>query len=286
MVDHGTRVAGIIGACTDNNLGIASVGANASLVSLKMTNTSSGFSVANVVAAVNYATQNNIPILNMSFAIGEYNSDLETAIQNYPGLVICAAGNIEGTFYPRAFGLSNVIAVGAIDSLNAIHLNTGTANVDLFAPGWNINSTLSPDVTNSPSHYSNCYGTSFSAPFVTGTAALMLARKPNLTTQQLKYFICSTVTAEATMTNACSTGGRLNIYNAVNTAVNHTHTAAVYTQYNATKHKCTCACGHTYYKNHRLQEHHIYSGDINEPMYLIEYICCDCGYNAGPYPLL
>jgi subtilisin family serine protease len=175
---HGTQVAGIIGA---NGANIIGVNWNVTLVSLKVFRDSDCKGTGSYVRyAVDYATSQGIPILNYSG--GGYSNDAaqQTAIGNYPGLFVAAAGNeglnINSTpFYPASYNLPRLISVGA---MNANHnapanwSNYGNNRVHIFAPGTDIYVTYSSGYT---THYGYNYGTSFAAPFVTGIAALIKA---------------------------------------------------------------------------------------------------------------
>lgn len=90
---HGTHVAGIIGACGNNNMGISGVCWNVKLVSLKVLNSEGEGDIAWIVNAINYAASNNIPILNCSLGSPIGSAALENAIESYQGLLVCAAGN-------------------------------------------------------------------------------------------------------------------------------------------------------------------------------------------------
>lgn len=116
---HGTQVAGIIGAVGNNQKGVAGVCWNIKLVSLK-----TGLDMSLAIEALDYAEDNNIPIVNysMSFSCGD--SAFKYALQNYSGLFICSAGNWNlnidsaGTteyIYPSRYRLPNVISVAAVN---------------------------------------------------------------------------------------------------------------------------------------------------------------------------
>lgn len=120
---HGTHVAGIIGACGNNNMGISGVCWNVKFVSLKVLNSEGRGDIDWIVNAINYAASNNIPILNCSLGLPIGSAALKKAIESYKGLLVCAAGN-EGnnidvdSFYPASYDYDNILTVGAIDSNN------------------------------------------------------------------------------------------------------------------------------------------------------------------------
>ncbi len=292
---HGTHVAGIIAGVPDNKVGIAGVCWMVYLTSLRVLNSSGRGNISNVISAINHAQSRGIPILNMSLggpADSLEQNSLRTAINNYSGLVVCAAGNDSQNIdnqpvYPASLNCSNMIVVGASNQSDAVasFSNYGSSSVDLFAPGERILSTF-PEaqcgrifhtVFNS-SHYQNGYhyldGTSMATPYVTGVAALILAEHPNLSATTIKQWILNGVDKVSTLSGRCVTGGRLNAYKATN---NHVYT---YTDYgNATTHKCTCSCGYIMYESHNWQSMSIIDsvndGDSTEAV--VTQFCGKCG---------
>lgn len=240
---HGTAVAGIIGAVGDNGIGVCGVCWEVELASLKINNDEGEGNLYNIIDAINYAYHYDFDILNMSFILGSegdsiiYPSPLYEAIDNFPGLVVCSAGNEYQDndsipVYPANFNLPNMITVGAsfystdsnadmewvyptndpLDELDGS--NFGLTTVDIFAPGSQIKTTV-------PSGYDTMQGTSMAAPMVTGVAALMLSANPNLYPEEIKYMIIESADAVNIFANKCVSGGRLNAYEAVKFARDH-----------------------------------------------------------------
>ncbi len=157
---HGTHVAGIIGAVGNNNVGITGTNWNVSIVSLRVANSIGDFPIDNVIAAINYAHEDdvNIDILNYSGGGYNYNSRVETrrqAIANYDGLFVCAAGNDKintdvNLHYPSSHNLSNLISVGSLDQNNnrSKFSNYGLNTVNIYAPGNSILSTYPIHICN------------------------------------------------------------------------------------------------------------------------------------------
>ena len=203
---HGTHVAGIIGAQGNNEIGISGVAWNIRLVSLRVFDSNGYGYLSDVKRAIDFATNENIPILNYSGGSSSDHNGCKKAIENYPGLFVCAAGNDNQDndshgYFPGNYNFDNLISVGAIN-INGNRptslqwqvdengkpqgSNYGATTVDIFAPGDTIVSTVPTSV------YSKGYvryeGTSMATPHVTGVAALMLSINPNLTPQQIKFF--------------------------------------------------------------------------------------------------
>ncbi len=192
---HGTAVAGIAAAKTNNIRGVASIGFDA------------GFLMAKACGAVGCKTEDTAPairwlaltkgvkIVNLSFGAlypdGRTDPILGDAVQDAQqagALVVASAGN-DRTYtddhYPSCF--SGVLGIGAIDDAGTkmADSNTGPC-IDLVAPGESV---LTTNDINDPiaggTYYINTYGTSFAAPQVAGTAALIMARNSSLTADQI-----------------------------------------------------------------------------------------------------
>ncbi len=277
---HGTMVAGIIGAETDNNVGMAGVCWNIKLASLRILDYGNRGDYDDAARAINYAGEKNIPILNMSFGDYETSLDLEVAIKNYDGLMICAAGN-DGTdndimpSYPSEYNyLDNVISVGASDENDNQCVRTngssnyGKSSVDLFAPENNIYTTLKGNDYTDLILY---WGTSFAAPYVTGVAALMLSENPKATAWQIKNAIIYGVDKIDSLSGLCGTGGRLNAYEALR-RIHIAHDFGVgYEWYSNEKHISYCICGGFCY-----EEHSAYASTVTEKDGCTYAICMSC----------
>lgn len=201
---HGTHVAGIIAADRDNNLGIKGVANNVKIMPLRAVPDGDEFD-KDIALAIRYAVDNGADIINMSF--GKYFSShpewvkdaIEYAAEN-DVLIVKAAGNEglnldETTAYPfdqsetdPSEYTDNFITVGAItpdygSNLLASFSNYGDQDVDVFAPGLQIWSTVPND------EYEFLQGTSMAAPAVTGVAAVIRSFFPKLSAEQVKDII-------------------------------------------------------------------------------------------------
>ena len=168
---HGTHVAGIAAAVTNNGAGVAGTSWGARIMPVKVLNAAGGGTFANVAMGIIWATDNGAQIINLSVGGPTSSVVLQNAVNYAAGkgvLILAASGNSGSNLilFPAAY--PNVIAVGATDSLNNL---AGFSNygpeLDLVAPGVNIYST-------SLGGYAYRNGTSMSTGFVSGLAAILL----------------------------------------------------------------------------------------------------------------
>ncbi len=200
--DHGTFVAGIIAAERNNNIGINGIATDAKIMALKVVPDGDERD-KDVAKAIRYAADNGARIINMSFGkeLSPQKHLVDEAVlyaEKKGILIIHAAGNEGNNIdkikqYPTKniredYQASNWITVGASSMYKDLDFaadfsNYGKDMVDIFAPGVNIKS-LAPENT-----YNSEDGTSFSAPVVSGVAALVLSYYPELTYLELKNII-------------------------------------------------------------------------------------------------
>jgi subtilisin family serine protease len=224
--NHGTQVAGIACATTDNSLGIPSLGFNARLMVVKATKDSDPLHiVSGGINGIYYAINSGADIINISWGTHDRNASLEAAIKAATKagvIVIAAAGNFGNNhpFYPAAF--DGVIAVGAsyIEKDNKWGDGTNGSNygdyIDVMAPGVNIHSCLAfaPDGSPSSNSYGNETGTSMSSPLVAGFASLILSLNPQLTAAEVEQIIkkgCDPLITDQFFINKLLGAGRINV---------------------------------------------------------------------------
>ncbi|MFK7781552.1 S8 family peptidase [Psychroserpens sp.] len=200
---HGTHVSGIILAERNNNKGVKGVANNARLMAIRSTPNGDERD-KDVALAIRYAADNGAKIINMSFGKSfSSNSDWVRDAIKYAAtkdvLIVHGSGNDAHNIdihinYPNdAEGngpevANNFISVGALtprygSGMVADYSNFGKNNVDVFAPGSEIYSSIPEN------EYKRQNGTSMSAPNVSGVAALIRSQYPNLTASQVKQII-------------------------------------------------------------------------------------------------
>jgi thermitase len=225
---HGTHVAGTVGACSDNAIGVAGANWAVQLMGVKVLDYSGSGTLSGVASGIRWSADNGANVINLSLGTASPWKTLERAV-NYAwkkgSVLVCAAGNA-GTAdrtYPAAY--TNCIAVAATDEndARASFSNHGASWVDVAAPGVNILSTMQDQWDWCFLCYGYGYletydalsGTSMAAPHVAGLAALLWA-KGDCTTNE-----CVRTRIESTSDPIAGTGtfwkfGRVNYRAAVN----------------------------------------------------------------------
>jgi subtilisin family serine protease len=207
---HGTHVAGIIGAVRGNSIGIDGIAPAVQFMMLRAVPDGDERD-KDIANAIRYATDNGAQIISMSFgkAYSPYKAAVDDAVRYADSkgvLMVHAAGNdgedlSKGKNYPTPVYLdggrpANWIEVGASswkggDSLAAPFSNYGAQQVDVFAPGVDILSTVPGN------DYARESGTSMAAPVVSGLAALIMDYYPNLSAADIKRIIMTSVSRHA-----------------------------------------------------------------------------------------
>jgi subtilisin family serine protease len=177
ITGHGTRVAGIIGAVTNNGLGVAGL-AQVSIMAEKVLDSSGAGDVYKVAEGVIDAVKKGARITNNSYGNDVYSDIMKAAFEyawSQGVLNVAAAGNGDTNqpFYPAAFG-EYVISVAGTDPSDARYTLSNYGDwIELSAPAVDIISTL--PMRMGPPFYGLFTGTSMSSAFVTGAAALLLS---------------------------------------------------------------------------------------------------------------
>lgn len=183
--DHGTSTGSIAGAATDNGSGMASIGFGSKLMACKGAESStSGESLSDYPAAIDYAIVNHAEVVNLSFGGPNFSQTIQTLIDGGHALGVTFVGAIgneglEVARYPASF--DHVIGVAATNIIDRKwNLSNYHSTVDVSAPGDNIR------VATLPGGFTSRDGTSMSAPFVAGLCGLMLAVDPTLSPDDLE----------------------------------------------------------------------------------------------------
>ena len=225
--NHGTHVAGTIGAVGNDGVGVVGLNWRASMMALKFLDSSGTGTLANAIKAIEFAVQAkavlgtstaDVRVLSNSWSGSGFSQSLLNQIQRANSadmLFVAAAGNSGVSIdtspeYPASFSAPNIIAVAATNNLDqrASFSNYGAARVHLGAPGVAILSTTANNT------YAAFSGTSMATPHVSGAAALILSAC-SLTTAGLKAAILNAVDPIPSMAGVTTTGGRLNVNNAI-----------------------------------------------------------------------
>jgi len=191
---HGTHVAGIAAAETNNNQGVAGVSWGARIMPIKVLDKNGNGYYSNVAEGVLYACNHGAQIINLSLGGSEPSNTLRDALQQAHGqgcLIAAAAGNDghSSVDYPAKY--VQAIAVAATDRNDQrAYFSDYGPEIDVAAPGVEIYSTLWTPPNNHTYGYK--MGTSMSVPHVAGLAALLWSVCPELTNTEVRSVIEST----------------------------------------------------------------------------------------------
>ncbi len=239
---HGTHCSGIIAAARNNGKGVDGIADNVRIMMIRAVPDGDEHD-KDIANAIYYAVNNGAQIISMSFGKDfspqkQWVDDAFRYAASKNVLLVHAAGNdaknVDTTFnFPNPFYVDgkgradNIITVGASGDvknggLTASFSNYGKKEVDVFAPGVNINSTIPGGNT-----YGDASGTSMACPVVAGIAALLLEYYPKLSALQLKQAIEKSAMVSTEKVNnpetkekvslgdLSKTGGFVNAYEAV-----------------------------------------------------------------------
>ncbi len=210
-LNHGTIVAGLIGAVGNNNTAGTGVSWKVRIMPLRILDSTGVGDTLMALRAVEYATAQGADIINMSLVGNAAAGDLQTALTNAYNAgvtIVAAAGNaLENElpkdldfepYYPVCYRhpvikYDMIIGVAAVDENDALSdfSNYGSACVDVSAPGEFLPSTLVESLSDgfTQTYGGQWSGTSVAAPLVSGTAALIKSIDPTFTPEQITGFI-------------------------------------------------------------------------------------------------
>jgi len=222
---HGSHVAGIIGARSNNAEGVAGICWRTQLMAIKFLDRFGGGSVSNAARGIQYALDNRPPgspmIINNSWVISTFSQALKDVLalaESQNILVTVAAGNTGADndlveVFPAFFrnDLSNMVNVANTTIDNALYVgsggssNFGLTSVDLAAPGTDIYSTYKNN------GYFTLTGSSMATPMVTAAAALILQQRQSIDYAELKALILDNASPQPSLNGKLMVPGILNL---------------------------------------------------------------------------
>lgn len=215
---HGSHVSGIVGADTDNNLGIASIGWDVSVMPVKIGRCSDGALIAGY-EGIEWAASNGADVINMSWGgggSGQYGQNICNDAWAQGAILVAAAGNDNQStqFYPAAY--NNVVSVASTNQNDqkSSFSQYGTW-IDISAPGSSILST------DQNSGYQVTQGTSMASPLVAGLVGLIKSHASNATNTDIincLYSGAENIDAQNGGYIGELGAGRINAYNSLDCA--------------------------------------------------------------------
>ena len=172
---HGTPVAGIAGAASNNGIGVASVAWNCAIMPVRISDLSGMATASNTASGLTWAADHGARVANVSYYItgSKTISSAARYFQSKGGVVTAAAGNygVQETTPDDPY----ILTIGATDPQDVLYSysNYGS-NLDLVAPGNNTTTLIG-------GLYGAGGGTSFASPVIAGVAALVFSTNPALT---------------------------------------------------------------------------------------------------------
>jgi thermitase len=213
---HGTYVAGVVAADSNNAQGLAGTCWNCRLLPVKVYTTSSA-TVSNLATGIIWAADHGAQIVNVSMATPTASSTLDNAVAyatNHGALVVAAAGNsgCNCAAYPAAS--PGALGVASSDQKDALDGSSNYGNwVGIDAPTGEVTTSLTDPATGAQWGYAPIGGTSLASPVVAGIAGLVLSVAPGLSPAALKTLLMQSVDP-VTGTHLVASG-RINAYKAV-----------------------------------------------------------------------
>lgn len=244
---HGTACAGLIAATGNNSIAMTGVSWKARIMAVKVLDSSGDGEISDAISGIEYASLHGADIISNSWGFREKSDALVDAVNRFPGLAVWSAGNdnlnTDDMPIDAHFSCLNTVAVMSSDNHDkkADFSNFGRKSVQLAAPGVNMLLIVPLNYTRADkqilssgtgsgvrgsgrplqiitSHHPGSpdipyifdSGTSFSAPLVSGTAALIKASNPGYSTAQIKSTLLQSVDIIPSLSGVCITGGRLN----------------------------------------------------------------------------
>ena len=222
--DHGTHVAGCVGAVTNNGVGVASIPQKVKLMITKhQSNTSPSTSVSYGNNGIIYCADSGAHIINCSWG-GPGGGSTSNSVVNYAlskgALVLAAAGNdnYDHAQYPSyPCDATNAVSVGSTNSSdNKSDFSDYGVAIDVMSPGSGIMSTI---YNNNQDTYASFSGTSMATPVAAGIAAMIKSTHPDYSPLQIKERLLATADPIDDMFTPAYEGklgsGRVNAFRAI-----------------------------------------------------------------------
>src|SRR5438552_7626243 len=226
---HGTHVAGIAAAATDNRTGIAGICWNCGILSVKVLNNQGGGYTSDVASGITYAASHGARMISLSLGGNGRTQTMDSAL-NYAvannALPVCAMGNNgESQFIPEPAYWYPCLTVIATDQSGArASFSNYGVKADVAAPGVAILSTMPTypvTLTTTYGYHTNydaLSGTSMATPMVAGVAGLVSSKNPSLTPAQVAGIIEAS-SGDGVSWNPNLAFGVVNAYKAVSSAI-------------------------------------------------------------------
>lgn len=224
---HGTHVSGTIAAVQNNSIGIAGIAQKVKIMAIRAVPDSSDETDADVVESFLYAAKHGAKLINCSF--GKNHNEGGTIVnetithigETYGVLTFAASGNDyrrnidTNPKYPASFDSDYLFTVASTTKRGSLSWfsNVGKISVDIAAPGSSVYSTTPNN------SYGTMSGTSMATPTTVGVAAEVLSHFPNLGPKELKKVLMDSVTKVDRFDKITVSAGRVDLYNALQTAL-------------------------------------------------------------------
>ena len=187
-IGHGTSVAGVAAATTDNRIGVSGVGWRTAVLAVKVADDRGRIFGDSLAAGIRWATQRGADVVNLSLGATQDDPLVRDAVADAvsAGVVVVAAVSNSGLtreVYPAAY--PGVLAVAATQGRRLASFSDRGRTVDVAAPGVGIRAAV-------PGGYARVDGTSFAAALVSGQAALVRAAMPSMRADRVRRIITGT----------------------------------------------------------------------------------------------
>ncbi len=216
---HGNAVFGLIGAITNNGLGVAGVAGKSKIMLLRAgyfkPDRTKVLNSVYIIKSLIYAADNGARVVNINAGSHSYSQSYKDALQyaiEKGVIIVCAAGNSSTNtlIYPAAYDLAGLLSVGSSTKNDELSKFSAYGSwVDVSAPGERLLTTLLDN------RYGIVTGTSFSAPLVAGVAALIISKSSVLIPAEVQDIVMNNVDIIDGLVGANITSGRVNAFKAL-----------------------------------------------------------------------